>query len=99
MTVRKNRISAIVTALVFGLVILFTSLSFAKHASHSCTGEKCAVCAEISQLHRDMKAMGTAYAANAYIILAVILLIAVFSAVCREISFSDPVTLKVKLLD
>jgi len=99
MSVRKNRISVIITAVFFGLVILFTSLAIAKHTSHSCTGENCHVCAGISQLHNYTETVGTASAPGFYRIAAVILLIAVFSALCRGFSFSDPVTLKVRLID
>ena len=65
------------TALVFGFVILGSVLFIAGHANHDCAGEDCAVCAELAQCCRQLQTLGTAarsmIAAAAACFLAVLL--------------------------
>ena len=96
---KKNRIIAILLAVMVVFVMLYSALFIVAHAEHDCVGENCPICYQISVCENTLKNLSLAVCAVAFA--------AAFTyTLCRSISACADVTpsytlvsLKVKLTD
>ena len=96
---KKNRILAILLAVMVLFVMLYSALFIVAHAEHDCVGENCPICYQISVCEHTLKNLSLAVCAVAFA--------AAFTyTLCRSISSSAAVipsytwvSLKVKLTD
>ena len=96
---KKNRIIAILLAVMVLFVMLYSALFIVAHAEHDCVGENCPICYQISVCENTLKNLSLAVCAVAFA--------AAFTyTLCRSISACADVTpsytlvsLKVKLTD
>ena len=96
---KKVRVLTGLVAAAMALVLLFSALYIAVEADHSCTGEDCAVCRQITLCQQLLEGLGLAGAAAA--------LTAVLPRLTRRVALPTAecagvftlVTLKVKLSD
>lgn len=95
----KKRIIAIVMAVVYIFVIFSAALYISSEAGHKCIGDHCPVCEYISYCENILSSVSTVL-----IIAVVIALMVLLRIICPKFStttlqFSNPIYLKVKLLN
>ncbi|NLT10649.1 MAG: hypothetical protein GXY08_14305 [Ruminococcus sp.] len=100
MTDNTKRVISWMLAIVFSLVIFGSSCFIITHADHDCIGDDCSVCMELSECHKTLNTLGTAFMCSAN--LAVMMFISFMIASCFTTTRSDHATLislKVELLN
>ena len=96
---KKNRIIAILLAVMVLFVMLYSALFIVAEVGHDCTGENCPVCYQINVCQNTLKNLS-------FVVCAVVFSIAFTHILCRNtfvctVSVQDNslVALKVKLSD
>ncbi|MBR1422416.1 MAG: hypothetical protein IJ571_03080 [Ruminococcus sp.] len=96
---RKQRIIALVFALLLGVIILGSSLFVALESDHECIGEGCEICLAVEQCEKVLSAVSLAvgaFFAAAFLSVAAAAVIIIDMTAHRS---ATPISLKVKLLD
>lgn len=97
---RKQRVIALVFALLFGVIILGSSLFVALESDHDCIGEGCEICLAVEQCEKVLTAASLAVGAFfAAVIVPALAAAAVIAADKSSHKAATPVSLKVKLLN
>ena len=86
-------------AAVLALVLLFSALFIALEAHHDCQGDDCAICACISICQDLLRQLSVAALVLGLALLLNCTVRALAFTVRTAITFSTPITLKVKLSD
>lgn len=96
---RKNRIVAVLLAVMVLVVMLYSALFIAAEAEHDCVGENCQICYQINVCENTLKNLSLAVCAVAFAAAFTYTLYRSISA-CAEVAPSHTlVSLKVKLTD
>ena len=69
--VYKNRVAAIIVALLFGIAVLFSVFFIAAEADHNCAGENCAVCCHIAAYKNILQGFDAAGIVSAVLALGI----------------------------
>lgn len=96
---RKQRIFALISALLFGVVILGSLAFIAAESGHVCADDNCRICEAIQQSEKLLSSAGGAVIAGAVRISVIFAFIAVL--LCGRVfcKSSTLISLKVELLD
>ena len=96
---KKNRIIAILLAVMVLFVMLYSALFIVSHAEHDCVGENCPICYQISVCQNALKNLSLAVSAVAFAAAFTYTLCRSISACAAVIPSYTLVSLKVKLTD
>ncbi len=91
-----GRLLCLLVCIAFLSVSLLSIFFVSAHAVHDCTGEHCAVCAQIHQAQSLIRQLG-AYAAQITQLSVVLLLFAALRLFFGHSVFSTPVSQKIRL--
>lgn len=98
-TSNKMRIIALLTVFIYVFVIFSAMLYISNEADHSCIGENCPICEYISYCENILISVSTVLIIAVIIAFMVLLRIICPKLCSTTLQFSNPVYLKVKLLN
>ena len=93
----KNRLIAILLAIIFIFVIPFSAFFIVENENHDCEGEDCSICYQISICENVLKTVGLISALVAFVVLFGKCVFLLSSFTIRLVCDSSLVKLKVKL--
>ena len=99
MTSRKQRIVSVISALVFGAVILGSLFFIASASAHDCTGEDCHICEMIQQCEKLLDTVGSAVKSCVSHFAVIFAMTAVLLCGRAVFGRNTLISLKVELLD
>ena len=94
---RRLRLMTACLALNCVFLMLFSSFFMSFHASHTCAGENCSVCARLDTCEKALKSVAAAVSMLALALLCCGMTALLPPLLFREMQHSTPVALKVKL--
>ena len=96
---KKNRIIAILLAVMVLFVMLYSALFIVAHAEHDCVGENCPICYQISVCQNALKSLSLVVCAAAFAVVFTYTLCRGIFACTDYVQSYTLVSLKVKLSD
>lgn len=94
---KKNRIVAVLLAVMFFIVVLYSAAFVAAEADHDCVGENCPICYQISVCENALKNLSLAVCAAVFAAALTYTLCRSITACADVIANYTLVSLKVKL--
>ena len=95
-----NRAISWIMLVVFSLVIFCSSVFIIVYADHSCTGDDCSICMELSECHKTLHTLGTAIAGALQLTIILCIVASLCNIVIRSHSeHTTLISLKVELLN
>ena len=95
-----NRAISWIALMVFSLVIFCSSAFIIVYADHDCTGEDCSVCMELTECHKTLNTLGTAFMGSVHLAVMMFVSFVIVRSLAKTRSdHTTLISLKVELLN
>ena len=100
MATKRNRVISWILIIMFSFVSLGSSCFIITHADHDCTGEDCSVCMELTECHKTLNTLGTAFMGSVHLAVMMFVSFVIVRSLAKTRSdHTTLISLKVELLN